>query len=178
MYTYGNFSAFFLWSPLGNYEKKVVWISSNLERLHEIKKEAYAENLSCLSHWEPRNLPRPPQLWARWSDPFGPLIRLFVSYLFVYNPSWNPFSGTLVFLICSWLRFGPACQILFWWKDASVKKKKIGDEKRQHFVHRIPISSPAFSDSSMILLKGKGTIHLRRRHFSSCCCRVQKNLPK
>ena len=28
--------------------------------LHEIKKEAYAENLSCLSHWEPRNLPRPP----------------------------------------------------------------------------------------------------------------------
>ena len=24
------------------------------------KKEAYAENLSCLSHWEPRNLPRPP----------------------------------------------------------------------------------------------------------------------
>ena len=35
------------------------------ERLHEIKKEAYAENLSCLSHWEPRKLPRPPQLWAR-----------------------------------------------------------------------------------------------------------------
>ena len=28
-----------------------------MERLHEIKKEAYAENLSCLSHWEPRNLP-------------------------------------------------------------------------------------------------------------------------
>ena len=53
MYSYGNFSAFFLWSPLGNYEK-------NFERLHEIKKEAYAENLSCLSHWKPRNLPRPP----------------------------------------------------------------------------------------------------------------------
>ena len=31
-----------------------------MERLNEIKKEAYAENLSCLSHWEPRNLPRPP----------------------------------------------------------------------------------------------------------------------
>ena len=31
-----------------------------MERLHEIKKEAYAENLSCLSHWEPRKLPRPP----------------------------------------------------------------------------------------------------------------------
>ena len=46
MYSYGNFSAFFLW------------------------KEAYAEILSCLSHWEPRNLPRLPQLWARWSDPF------------------------------------------------------------------------------------------------------------
>jgi hypothetical protein len=24
MYSYGNFSAFNLWSPLGNYEKKVV----------------------------------------------------------------------------------------------------------------------------------------------------------
>ena len=43
-----------------------------MERLHEIKKEAFAENLSCLSHWEPRNLPRPPQLWARWSNPFNP----------------------------------------------------------------------------------------------------------
>ena len=41
-----------------------------MERLHEIKKEAYAENLSCLSHWEPIKLPRPPQLWARWSNPF------------------------------------------------------------------------------------------------------------
>ena len=38
-------------------------------------------------------------------------------------------------------------------------------KKRQHFVHRIPISSPAFSDSSMILLKGKRTIHLECRHF-------------
>ena len=36
-------------------------------------------------------------------------------------------------------------------------------KKRQHFVHRIPISSPA--SISMILLKGKGTIHLRCRHF-------------
>ena len=24
------------------------------------KKEAYAENLSCLSHWVPKNQPRPP----------------------------------------------------------------------------------------------------------------------
>ena len=70
MYSYGNFSAFFLWSPPWKLQKKVVQISSNLERRHKIKKEAYAENLSCLSHWEPRNLSRPPQLWARWSDPF------------------------------------------------------------------------------------------------------------
>ena len=28
-------------------------------------------------------------------------------------------------------------------------------KKRQHFVHRIPISSPAFSDSSMIFTEGK-----------------------
>ena len=41
-----------------------------MERLHKIKKEAYAENLSCLSHCEPTKLPRPPQLWARWSNPW------------------------------------------------------------------------------------------------------------
>jgi hypothetical protein len=39
---------------------KVVQIISNFERLHKIKKEAFAENFSCLSHWEGRNLPRPP----------------------------------------------------------------------------------------------------------------------
>ena len=42
---YIGFSAFFLWSPLW---KKVVKRNSNFERLHE----AYAENFSCLSHWE------------------------------------------------------------------------------------------------------------------------------
>jgi hypothetical protein len=36
-------------------KKKVVQISSNFERLHKISKEAYAENFSCLSHWEVRN---------------------------------------------------------------------------------------------------------------------------
>jgi hypothetical protein len=36
-------------------KKKVVQISSNFERLQKIKKEAYAENFSCLSHWEGRN---------------------------------------------------------------------------------------------------------------------------
>ena len=30
-------------------------MSSNFERLHEIINEAYAENFSCLSHWEVRN---------------------------------------------------------------------------------------------------------------------------
>jgi hypothetical protein len=30
-----------------------------------MKKEAYAENFSCLSNWEPRNLPRPPYLDPR-----------------------------------------------------------------------------------------------------------------
>jgi hypothetical protein len=55
MYSFGNFSTFFLWSPFGNYEKKVVQMSSNFERLHKKKKEAYAENFSCLSHWEGRN---------------------------------------------------------------------------------------------------------------------------
>jgi hypothetical protein len=46
-------------------KKKVVQISSNFERLHKNKKEAFAENFSCLSHWEGRNLPRPPKLDPR-----------------------------------------------------------------------------------------------------------------
>ena len=56
-----------------------------MERLHEIKKEAYAENLSCLSHWEPRKLPRPPQLWAKWSDPFD-LKKVVIIYDIVSIP--------------------------------------------------------------------------------------------
>ena len=35
--------------------------------------------------------------------------------------------------------------------DGSVKKRRLEMKKRQHFVHRIPISRLAFSDSSMIL---------------------------
>ena len=40
--------------PWETMKKKVVLLSSNFERLHEIINEAYAENFSCLSHWEPK----------------------------------------------------------------------------------------------------------------------------
>ena len=63
------FQHFSFGPPLGNYEKKVVWMSSNFERLHEIKNEAYAENFSCLSHWEVRN-PHPLyNLGTCWTSP-------------------------------------------------------------------------------------------------------------
>ena len=51
---FGVFSIFPLVPPLETMEKKVVQTSSNFERLHEIINEAYAENFSCLSHWEPK----------------------------------------------------------------------------------------------------------------------------
>ena len=58
---YIGFSAFFLWYPLRNFErKKVVLMSSNFDRLHEIKNEAHAENFSCLSHWESKKS----SMWA------------------------------------------------------------------------------------------------------------------
>ena len=44
-----GFSAFFLWSLLGNYEKKVVEMSSNFERLHKIINQAYPESFIILS---------------------------------------------------------------------------------------------------------------------------------
>ena len=37
---------------------------SNFERLHEIINEAYAENSSCLSHWEPKKR----HMWASISE--------------------------------------------------------------------------------------------------------------
>ena len=49
VYSFGNFSTFFLCSPLGNCEKKVVYMSSNFEMLHEIINQAYAENFSILT---------------------------------------------------------------------------------------------------------------------------------
>ena len=45
-------------------------MSSNFERLHEIINEAYAENFSCLSHWEPKKR----HLWASISENPVPLI--------------------------------------------------------------------------------------------------------
>ena len=45
-------------------------MSSNFERLQKIINEAYAESFSFLIHVKPRNLPRSPYLWPRWSGPF------------------------------------------------------------------------------------------------------------
>ena len=42
------FQHFSFGPPLETMKKKVVYIRSNFERLHEIKKEAYTENFSCL----------------------------------------------------------------------------------------------------------------------------------
>ena len=41
-----------------------------MERLHKIKKEAYAENFSCLSHWEPKKAPELSEPAPLWSSPF------------------------------------------------------------------------------------------------------------
>ena len=52
-------------------------MSSNFERLQKIINQAYDENFSCLFHVEPRNLPRSPYLWPRWSGPFVEKNRRF-----------------------------------------------------------------------------------------------------
>ena len=44
-------------------------MSSNFERLHEIINEAYAENFSCLYHWEPKKR----NMWASISENPVPL---------------------------------------------------------------------------------------------------------
>ena len=44
---------------------------SNFERFHEIQKQADSESYSSLCHVEPRNLPRSPYLWPRWSGPLS-----------------------------------------------------------------------------------------------------------
>ena len=57
-------------------------MSSNFERLHEIKNEAYAENFSCLSHCKVRN---PHPLYnpgTCWTSPFS-LMKIFrIIFLF------------------------------------------------------------------------------------------------
>ena len=44
---------------------------SNYERFHEIQKQADSESYSSPCHVEPRNLPRSPYLWLRWSGPLS-----------------------------------------------------------------------------------------------------------
>ena len=43
---------------------------SNIKRFQKIQKQADSESYSSLCHVEPRNLPRSPYLWPRWSGPF------------------------------------------------------------------------------------------------------------
>ena len=45
-------------------------MNSNFERFQEILNQANFENLSCLSHVKPKNLPGCPKLEARLSGPF------------------------------------------------------------------------------------------------------------
>ena len=59
---------------------------SNFERFHEIQKQANSESYSSLSHVEPRNLPRCPVLWARWSGP------LFVHIYLCFRPCFLPYG--------------------------------------------------------------------------------------
>ena len=49
MYSFCNFSAFFLWPLLWNSEKKVVLKSLNVVRFQKISNPAFAKNFSCLS---------------------------------------------------------------------------------------------------------------------------------
>ena len=48
-------------------------------------------------------------------------------------------------------------------------------KKRQHFVHRIPISSPAFSDSSMIFTEGKRDHPFKHRRYFCACLKTSWN---
>ena len=52
-------------------------MSSNFERLHEIINDAYAENFSCPSHWEPKKC----HMWASISENPIPLYHIwFISH--------------------------------------------------------------------------------------------------
>ena len=58
------------WSSRCNFFQKMSKKLQVLDQVHFKKRLDQPTFVICLSHWKPRNLLRPPQLWARWSDPF------------------------------------------------------------------------------------------------------------
>ena len=57
------------WSSRCNFFQKMSKKLQVLDQVHFKKRLDQPTFVICLSHWKPRNLLRPPQLWARWSDP-------------------------------------------------------------------------------------------------------------
>ena len=64
VYIHWFFGFFSKGSPFETLKIKVVWMSSNFERFHEILNQANSENFSCLSHVEPKNLPGCKMIWS------------------------------------------------------------------------------------------------------------------
>ena len=96
-------------------------MTSNFERLQKIINQVYAENFSFLFHVEPRNLPRSPVLWPRWSGPFDSFVHsqntavsfeyVFMSKIYFLNHVFFPWklenacynNGPWDCGLCDWL---------------------------------------------------------------------------
>ena len=70
MYSYCNFSAFFLWSPLGNYEKKSCLNKLKFWEASRNQKRSICWKFKLSISLVTQKSAKTPQLWARWSDPF------------------------------------------------------------------------------------------------------------
>ena len=70
MYSYGNFSTFILWSPLGNYEKKSCLNKLKFWEASRNQKRSICWKFKLSISLVTQKSAKTPQLWARWSDPF------------------------------------------------------------------------------------------------------------
>ena len=125
---------------------KVVWMSSNFERFHEILNQANSENTSCLSHVELQNLPGSSKPGARDDLVFFPKINFGKkkNYLaaskdgqlspdrkqtgWLKNPGHVAFRVSLLTIGCPTLAFWSRWNLDINWRVQQLvcKKKSIG----------------------------------------------------
>ena len=144
-------------------------MSSNFERLHEIINDAYAENFSCLIHWEPKKI----HMWASISVNPVPLYKMTTFSIQTIMGEKSSFSVKIVAILCI-CSFATMSQWLLSQPDSGLKSESSETvnliEKsnlNQNFDSFIDIYSRT-ADDSLIHLRSQKLTELPQKYLSIC----------
>ena len=85
----------------------------------QILNQASSEKFSCLSHVEPKNLPRPPKQEAMWSGPLSIFAKLYFTSGWSFGSCWSGLSwlGSIAKDLFHWLSSTNFCNSSIYRRD-------------------------------------------------------------